>query len=75
MKTIWIIGPLVAVGLIGCAEMLKNNAIEKLKADCAGRGLQFVQTEATAREYVLVSKAEVSGECVGPGDPRYMAMK
>jgi hypothetical protein len=72
VKTIWIVAPLVIFGLAGCSVVLKNEVVAKLKADCAAKGMQFVQTDSKQTELVVVSQAEVSGVCVGPGDPRYV---
>ena len=75
MKLTWIIVPLAAIGLTGCASMLQKDAVAKLKADCAAKGMQFVQTDSKQTELLVVSSAEVSGVCVSPGDPRYVAPK
>lgn len=72
MKIVWVALLLSLSGLGGCAEMLKQQATEKLQQRCAEKGMQFVQTKAVAHEAVIVSSAEVEGECVGPGDPRYV---
>jgi hypothetical protein len=73
MKISWIVVPLVAMGLSGCAAQLSHQAREKLKADCAARGMQFVETGSKQTELLVAGQSEVSGECVGPGDPRYVA--
>jgi len=65
------IAPAVVMAVAGCAEQLKNNAVEKLEAECAAKGMQFVQEMATARDGLFVSTASVSGQCVGPGHPLY----
>lgn len=36
-------------------------------------GKQFVEKNAEIHEALVVSEAEVSGQCVGPGDPGYIA--
>lgn len=72
MKTGRIIALLAAVGLAGCSVVLKDAAVAKLQADCAAKGLQFHQETTKETELVVISQAEVSGECVGPGDPRYV---
>jgi hypothetical protein len=71
MRCVWIVAPAVVLAVAGCAEALKNNAIEKLEAECAMKGMQFVQEMATARDGLFVSTASVSGQCVGPGHPLY----
>ena len=65
------IAPAVVMAVAGCSEQLKNNAIDKLEAECAAKGMQFVQEMATARDGLFVSTASVSGQCVGPGHPLY----
>ncbi len=72
MRAIWIVAPLAVIGLTGCSVVLKDEAVAKLKADCAAKGMQFVQTDSKQTELIVVSQAEVSGICVGPGDPRYV---
>ena len=75
MRRVWIIAPAVVTGVAmaaaGCAEQLKDQAIMKLEAECAAKGMQFVQEMATARDGLFVSTASVSGQCVGPGHPLY----
>jgi hypothetical protein len=73
MKYALILVPLVAFGLTGCSFAMKDQAIASLKAQCAAKGMQFVQTDSKQTELLVVSQAQVSGECVGPGDPRYVA--
>ena len=75
MRAIWIVGPLIMIGLAGCAVALKSQAVTQLQAQCAAKGLQFVETGSKVNELVVESEAEVSGECVSPGDPRYVEPK
>jgi hypothetical protein len=72
MKKAWLVVPFVMVGLTGCAAMLTNQARAKMRADCEAKGLQFVETSAKSTELIVAEQAEVSGMCVGPGDPRYI---
>jgi hypothetical protein len=72
MRTTWFIAPFVVIGLSGCATQLTHQAREKLQAQCAAKGMQFVETSSRSTEMVVAAQAEVSGECVGPGDPRYV---
>jgi hypothetical protein len=51
---------------------LANDAERQLRAQCEEKGLQFVLEERKAREGIIISSAEVSGYCVGPGDPRFV---
>lgn len=73
------VAALMAMPLAGCvsAEQEKAAAIEKAQAHCAVEGKQFILKNATANaHYGLVmnsADAEVSGVCVGPGDPGYVA--
>jgi hypothetical protein len=68
-----------AVSLAGCvsAEQEKQLAIKKAQDHCASEGKQFVMKDASADEHFgLVTNtahAEVTGACVGPGDPGYVA--
>lgn len=64
-------GGLLSASLSNCAAQLEQQAIIKLQADCAARGLQFVQTSSQKTDNPILSEAQVSGECVGPTDPRY----
>ena len=70
MRKTWLIVPITVAGLAGCTAMLTNQGREKLRAECAAKGLQFVETSAKSTEMIVAEQAEVSGECVGPGDPR-----
>jgi hypothetical protein len=72
------INELLLIALLGgslpsCAAQLEQQAITKLKADCAAKGLQFVQTGSQKTDNPIISEAQVSGECVGPTDPRYVS--
>ena len=69
-RPLWIIAPAILVG--ACSTILANNAIEQLKAQCAEKGMQFVVGETKTREGIFIASAEVSGYCVGPGDPRFV---
>ena len=66
----WIVA--TAVFVAGCSTILANNALQQLQAQCAEKGMQFVAEETKTREGIFISSAEVSGYCVGPGDPRYV---
>ena len=72
MQRAWLVVPVIVVGLSGCAAMLTNQARDKMRADCAARGMQFVETSSKSTELIVAEQAEVSGTCVGPGDPRYV---
>ena len=72
MKSVRLLLPLLPLALSGCAATLSENAVAQLKAECAAKGMQFVQTGNHQTELVVVSQARVEGECVGPGDPRYV---
>lgn len=73
MKAIWVIVPLALVGLTGCSLVLEADAVAQLKKQCAAKGMQFIQTDSQKTELGIVSSAQVSGICVGPDDPRYIA--
>ena len=62
---------LVAMSLAGCATQLEQEATAKLEADCAAKGMQFVKTGSDKTEAIIVSSAQVGGECVDPSDSRY----
>lgn len=62
-----------ALALAGCAAALEQSAAKGLEAKCAEMGLQFVKTESRRTEAVVVSSASVTGECVGPTDPRWVS--
>jgi hypothetical protein len=70
VRRIFIIGCAVLVS--ACAMVLANDAERQLRAQCEAKGLQFVLEDRKAKEGVFVSTAQVTGYCVGPGDPRYM---
>ena len=72
MKVIWVAAPLMLIALTSCSTVLKADAVKQLQSQCAAKGMQFVQTHAKQTELLVVSSAEVTGECVGPGDPRYL---
>ena len=69
-RLFWIIAP--ALLTAACANILANDAERQLRAQCEEKGLQFVLEERKAREGIIVSSAQVSGYCVGPGDPRFV---
>ena len=65
----------LAVGtsaLSGCATIMEQGATKKLQASCAEKGMQFVKTESKKTEALVYSGASVTGECVGPTDPRWV---
>jgi hypothetical protein len=68
----WFIAPAAVIGLSGCAAALTHQAREKLQAQCAAKEMQFVETGSKSTELLVAGQSEVSGECVGPGDPRYI---
>jgi len=70
LRPIWLIGAVVLVA--ACSTVLANNARQQLNKQCEEKGLQFVEKERTTREGLVIASASVSGECVGPGDPRYV---
>ena len=57
--------------LSGCATMAQGEARKEATAECDAKGMRFFETGATAREGLIVSTGGVTGECVGPSDPRY----
>jgi hypothetical protein len=72
MRVTWVVVPFIAIVLTGCAAGLTHQAREKLQAQCAAKGMQFVETSSKSTDLLVASQSEVSGECVGPGDPRYV---
>ncbi|KHL26447.1 hypothetical protein PK98_08455 [Croceibacterium mercuriale] len=60
-----------AVALTGCATMAQNEARSDAVAQCAARGMRFLEQSATAREGLIISTGSVSGECIGADDPRW----
>ncbi|HLY05854.1 MAG TPA: hypothetical protein VKR31_08920 [Rhizomicrobium sp.] len=73
MRFSWIVVPFVVAGLTGCAAVLTSKGRETLRADCAAKGMQYVETSVKETDLVFVSHSQVEGVCVGPGDPRYVA--
>lgn len=73
MRFSWIVVPFAVTGLAGCATMLTSKGRETLKADCAAKGMQFVETGVRENDLIFVSHSQVTGVCVGPGDSRYVA--
>ena len=65
-------GVAAAFALSGCADFAANMALRDAQARCAKEGKQFVQEQVKKTELVVVSSAQVSGHCVGPGDPGYV---
>ncbi len=63
---------MVGTGLTGCATIMEKSATKELQAQCAEMGMQFVKKESKKTEAVVISTASVSGECVGPTDPRWI---
>ena len=67
---------IAAAGLLmlcGCATHLEKGATRNLEAQCAAMGRQFVKTESKKTEALVVASATVTGECIGPDDPRYVS--
>ena len=75
MKIKYFVLPLALVSLSACSVALEANARSDLQAQCAAKGMQFVVTDAKKTELLVVSSAQVTGVCVGPGDPRYVPPK
>ena len=75
MRTFGIVGVTAALALAGCANMAADMAISDAQAKCAKEGKQFVQDKVEKTEMIVVSAAQVSGHCVGPGDPGYVPPK
>jgi hypothetical protein len=75
MRTFGIIGVMSALALGGCADMAANMALKDAQAKCGKDGKQFVQDKVEKTELIVVSGAQVSGHCVGPGDPGYVPPK
>ena len=63
---------LVAMTLAGCAAQLEQQATANLEADCAAKGMQFVKTSSEKSDNLILYSARVGGECIGPGDPRFV---
>lgn len=72
MKVFRILIPLGAVALCACSTVLASSASSQLEAQCAERGMQFVETDRELNEGLVISSASVSGICVGPEDPRFV---
>jgi len=64
-----------ALSLGACADMAANMALKDAQAKCARQGKQFVQDKLEKTELIVVSGAQVSGHCAGPGDPGYVPPK
>lgn len=75
MQIVPILGVSAALALAGCADMAADMAIRDAQAKCAKEGKQFVQDKVDKTEMIVVSAAQVSGHCVGPGDTGYIPPK
>jgi len=75
MRIIGSLGVIAALALVGCADMAADMAVRDAQAKCAKEGKQFVQDKVDKTEMIVVSAAQVSGRCVGPGDPGYVPAK
>ncbi len=74
MKAIFVLA--LAVPLLGgCSGMLAGQALKDAQAQCAAKGLQFVQDNVEKHDNPIYSSASVAGRCVGPGDPAYVPPK
>lgn len=68
---------LVAVlALGGCAEMLKSQALKKAEQNCESQGKQFVLQDIEQHTRVIdpIWTVQVTGRCVGPGEPGYQTV-
>jgi hypothetical protein len=72
MRGVWIVGLGAAFALSGCADFAADMAVRDAQAKCARVGKQFVPDQVQKTELVVVSSAQVSGHCAGPGDPGYV---
>lgn len=61
------------IALTSCAAQLERQAVVELQQNCAARGLQLVTTDSKTSDNLIKSQAVVTGVCVGPDDPRYVA--
>jgi hypothetical protein len=74
MKKVQIAAVAGAFGMLSaCATYLEEGATKNAAAQCEAMGKQFVKTGSKKNEAIVVSSATVTGECVGPEDPRYVA--
>jgi len=64
-----------ALLLSGCSGMLAGKALKDAQAQCAAKGMQFVQDSKELHDNPIYSSAAVSGRCVGPDDPAYVKPK
>jgi hypothetical protein len=55
--------------------MLATQVLKEAQQNCAAQGKQFVQDKVEKHDNPIYSSASVSGHCVGPGDPGYVAPK
>jgi hypothetical protein len=65
-------GLTAAFTLSGCADFAADMAVKDAQAKCAKEGKQFVPDQVKKTELVVVSSAQVSGHCAGPGEPGYV---
>ncbi|HSC18003.1 MAG TPA: hypothetical protein VLC74_03725 [Rhizomicrobium sp.] len=72
MRGVWMTGVAAAFALSGCADMAASMALSDAQAKCAKLGKQFVPDDVKKTELVVVSSAQVSGHCAGPGDPGFV---
>ena len=75
VRILGILGVTAALALAGCANVAADMALRDAQAGCAKEGKQFVQDKVDKTEMIVVSAAQVSGHCVGPGDPAYVPPK
>ena len=74
MKTVGIVASLGAIVLLsGCATYAEKGATKSAADQCAAMGMQFVKTQSKKSEGIIMSTATVTGECIGPDDPRWVA--
>lgn len=74
MKKTQIAAVAAALGMLsGCATYLEEGATKNAAAQCEAMGKQFVKTDSKKTEAIVVSSATVTGECIGPEDPRYVS--
>jgi hypothetical protein len=66
---------MLCIPLAGCAAQLEKQATSQLQAKCASEGKQFVKTESTKSDGLVISQAQVMGKCVGPGEEGFIPPK
>ncbi len=79
-KTFCIFALLVAIPLAGCdgERNATDEAVNQIKARCQAAGKEFVPLTTTVRrsqDWFFMETVSVSGRCVGPGDPGYVATR